>query len=321
MKISRFAKFVWFVLAYNLAVIAWGAFVRASGSGAGCGSHWPLCNGEILPHSRPIETLIELTHRSTSGLALLFILVMAVFAFRLYPRGHRVRLGAVLTVVFILTEALVGAGLVIFELVLHDASLARAIFMSVHLVNTFILLAALTLTAWWASGGAPVYLRRQGALLWLFLAGLAGSLLLGVSGAVAALGDTLYPAASLSEGFRQDFSSTASVLIRLRLLHPTLAVTVGLGIMIIAFLARRARSNESTRSFALVLPSLVAVQLIAGVANVFLLAPIWMQLVHLLLADAVWLALILLMASALSQRPQESFEEARMRSAATTAGA
>src|SRR4051794_25950294 len=182
MKLDRYAKLAWAALLFTLVVIVWGAYVRASGSGAGCGKNWPLCKGGVWS----VETLIELTHRATSGLALLLTVAMLVFAFRNYPRGHRVRHGATLSMIFMITEALVGAGLVLFELVAHNASVARALFMSAHLVNTFILLGVMTLTAWWASGGAPLRLRHQGALLWLFLACIVGTLILGVSGAIAA---------------------------------------------------------------------------------------------------------------------------------------
>jgi heme A synthase len=310
MKLNRFAKFSWFVLAFNLAVILWGAFVRASGSGAGCGSHWPLCNGEVVPRTYTIERVIEFTHRATSGLALILIVAMAVCAFLAFPRGHRVRFGSVLSLFFILTEALVGAGLVLLGLVAQNSSMTRASLMSFHLVNTFILLAVMTVTAWWASGGAAVQLRNQGALLWIFCAGLLATLILGVSGAVTALGDSLFPSASVAEGLTQDFSSTVHILIRLRLLHPTLAVSVGIGLMFIAFLTRQYRRNVAAKRLSLALPSIIALQLLAGLANVFLLAPVWMQLVHLFLADILWIVLVLMMAAALSENEQEAGERA-----------
>ncbi len=196
MKLSRFAWYAWGVLAYNILVILWGAFVRASGSGAGCGSHWPTCNGEVIHWPEQTETLIEFTHRLTSGLALILIVGLLVWAFRSYPKGHPVRVGAVLSFIFILTEALIGAGLVLFGWVDENASAARAVAIAIHLVNTFILLAVLTLTAWWASpGGKPLQLKNSwlnGALGLGFLAILG----VGATGAVIALGDTLFPAAS-----------------------------------------------------------------------------------------------------------------------------
>lgn len=288
-----FARYAWAVLGCNLLVILWGAYVRASGSGAGCGNHWPLCNGEVLPASPSVKTFVELTHRLTSGVALLLVVGLAVWAFRKFPKRHPVRAGAALSVLFILTEALVGAGLVLFELVADNASIARALFMSVHLANTFILLGVLTLTAWWASGGQPLSLRGQGMFGWLFAWALFGTIVLGVSGAVAALGDTLFPALSLTEALRQDFSPTAHLLIRLRLAHPFIAVIVGCYMVIISIAAMLLRPHVWTRRFTLALVALVVVQLLLGLLNVALLAPIWLQLVHLLLADAVWIVLVL----------------------------
>ncbi|HEY0737408.1 MAG TPA: COX15/CtaA family protein [Herpetosiphonaceae bacterium] len=305
MKLGRFASYCWAVLAYNLGIILWGAYVRASGSGAGCGSHWPLCNGEIIPRNPQIETVIEFTHRVSSGLALIMIAVMFVWAFRTYPKGHTVRLGAALSSFFIITEALVGAGLVLFELVADNASIARALFMAVHLANTFLLLGALTLTAWWASGGSAIRLRDQGSSLVLLGLGLLGMLVLGVSGAVTALGDTLYPASSLAEGLRQDLSPTAHFLIRLRVLHPTIAIGMGLYLVFAASCISVLRPDLQTKRFARGIVVLFLVQLGVGALNVFLLAPIWMQLVHLLLADFVWINLMLLSASAFAERPAE----------------
>lgn len=305
MKLRRFAAYCWAVLAYNLGIILWGAYVRASGSGAGCGSHWPLCNGEIIPRNPQIETVIEFTHRLSSGFALILIAVMFVWAFRAYPKGHTVRLGAALSSFFIITEALVGAGLVLFQLVADNASIARALFMAVHLANTFLLIGALTLTAWWASGGSTIRLRGQGSTLALLGAAIVGMLVLGVSGAVTALGDTLYPAASLAEGLRQDLSPTAHFLIRLRVLHPTIAIGMGLYLVFAASCVSVLRPDAQTKRFARSIVVLFFVQLGVGALNVVLLAPIWMQLVHLLLADFVWIALVLLSASAFADRPVE----------------
>ncbi len=297
---NRFSKFSWGVLVYNLAVILWGAYVRATGSGAGCGSHWPLCNGVVIPRSPQVETVVEFIHRLTSGLSLVLVLVLFIWAFRVAPKGHRVRLGGSLSLFFIITEALVGAGLVLFQWVAHDESLGRVLAIPVHLANTFLLLASLTLTAWWASGGRRLVLRGQGAALWGLAIGLLGVLVLGMSGAVTALGDTLYPAESLGSAISQDFSSAAPILIQLRVWHPVLAITVGFYLLFVGGLLAMFRPFPRVRRAALVLGVLFVSQLIAGLVNVLLLAPVWMQLVHLLLADLVWIALLLLTVELLS---------------------
>lgn len=301
---DRFARYSWFALAYNIAVILWGTAVRATGSGAGCGSHWPLCNGEVLPRAPRIETIIELTHRVTSSLAGLVVIALVVMAFRMRPRGHASRRAAVLSLIFILTEGAVGAGLVLFELVADNQSMARAMFMGTHLVNTFFLLAFLTLTAHFASGGAPF--RWRGRRAGLAALGLGALIVAGVSGAVAALGDTLFPSATLADALRQDLSSTAHLLIRLRVLHPVISVTAGL---LVAFLAARAMSDPATTRPARWTAGLIVAQIAAGVVNVLLLAPVWMQIVHLLLADLLWISAILLAAQALAAR-EAGFETA-----------
>lgn len=305
MKLNRFARYAWFVVGYNLLVILWGAFVRASESGAGCGSHWPLCNGEIIPLAPSVARVIEFTHRTMSGLALLLVLGLVIWAFRAYQAGHPARAGAVASGVFIVTEALIGASLVLFGWVARDQSTARVVSISLHLVNTFLLLGSLTLTAWWASGGARVVWRGRGRLGLVLTLALVGVMLIGITGAITALGDTLFPAGSLAEGLQQDVSPTASFLIRLRVVHPLVAIAVGIYLLLLTFLAEPGEDHAS-RLLANALRAMVALQLAAGALNVFLLAPTWMQLVHLLLADAVWITLVLFSSSLLKTGPAVS---------------
>ena len=256
--LSRFAKYVWGVLAFNVLVVLWGAFVRATGSGAGCGSHWPLCNGEVVPRAPVLETIIEFTHRLTSGVSLLLVLGLLIWAFRSYPKGHLVRFGAVLTSFFILTEALVGAGLVLFGWTAQNAS---AVPTAIHLVNTFLLLASLALTGYWASGGDRLIFKDQGLVLWALGIGLVGVLFVGVSGAITALGDTLFPSSSLIEGMRQDFAANSHFLIRLRVWHPVIAVTTGFYLIFVSSLLAMLRTNPAIRRAAISLAVLFVVQL------------------------------------------------------------
>lgn len=304
MKLTRFAKYAWFVLVFNLGVIMWGAYVRATGSGAGCGSHWPLCNGVVIPRSDQIETMVEFTHRLSSGAAFLLVVGMLIWAWRIYPRGHRVRSAAIFSMAFMIAEALVGAGLVLFELVAENASTGRAFSVSVHLVNTFILLACITLTAWWASGGKPVMVQWRKVEVWLLLVGFIGVLVLGTSGALTALGDTLFPVDSIEEGIRQDFSSAAHFLVRLRIIHPGVAVIVASYLILVINWINSKIKKRMNRQIGWLLISLFVVQLVAGVVNVLLLAPVWMQMLHLLLSDLVWISLVIFTAEALAQEDQ-----------------
>jgi heme A synthase len=302
MKVRRFSIFAWGVLAYNVGVILWGAYVRATGSGAGCGSHWPLCDGVVVPRSPRVETLIEFSHRASSGLALLLVAGLFVWALRAYPKGHIVRRGAAWSMFFVLTEALVGAGLVLFKLVADNASLTRAFSTAVHLVNTFLLLAALTLTARWASGGPRLRLRGREKRVWALGLGLLAVLVLGMTGAITALGDTLFPPESLAEGLRQDMDATANFMVRLRVVHPVIAVATAFYLILIAGLPEVTGEHPESKRFARALMALFVIQLVAGVVNVLLLAPLWMQQVHLLLADLAWIVLVLLAAAALAER-------------------
>ncbi len=295
-----FRRFAVANLLYNLGVIAWGAYVRATGSGAGCGAHWPLCNGVVVPRDPTVTTLIEYSHRLTSGLALIGVVLLVFFARRIYAKGEPTRFGAHLSLGLMLVEALLGAGLVLLGLVEDNDSVARAVAMVLHLVNTLLLVGALTLTIFWASGGGKLRLRDQGALGAMSLLGIAAMLLLGASGAIAALGDTLFPATTLREGFAQDISSTAHFLLRLRVLHPILAMGTGAWLLVVAGVAAALRPVRGVRVAGLVLIGLFVIQLAAGLVNLVLLAPIWLQLVHLLLADLVWIALVWLSASTLS---------------------
>jgi len=300
MRLNRYAVFSWSTLAYVLLVIVWGAYVRATGSGAGCGSHWPLCNGEVVPRAPRVETMIEFTHRVTSGLSLLLVVVMAIWAWRAYPRGSLVRRGAVASLVLMITEALLGAGLVIFGLVAEDDSVARAISMALHLVNTFLLVGAITLTCWWASGGLAPRVRGQGVKLGVLGVGVVGFVILGMSGAVTALGDTLFSAITLSEAQALGITHW---LLPLRIFHPVIAVGVGSYLILAAGFVAARRADLATRRLSGALIGLVLVQLGAGYLNVYLRAPVWLQGVHLLLADLIWIVLVLLGTAALSVAP------------------
>jgi cytochrome c oxidase assembly protein subunit 15 len=297
---TAFTSFAGAVLGYDLLVVAWGALVRATGSGAGCGKHWPTCNGEIVPRAPRIETAIELTHRATSGIALILVIALVVWAFRAFPRGHAARKAAAAALALMIAEALVGAGLVLYGWVAKDASSARGWAMAIHLANTFLLLAALALTTDWSRHAGGLAPRGSTGLAGVLAASLLAVLLAGVTGAIAALGDTLFPSASFAEGLRQELSPGAGALLRLRLLHPFAAVAAGIALLAAARSALRTRPGARVRRAALAAVALVAFQMAAGVANALLLAPVAFQIVHLVLADLTWLALVLLASASLA---------------------
>ncbi len=300
---NRFAVAASSLLVYTIGVVLWGAFVRASLSGDGCGDHWPLCNGVVLPVEPSTKTVVELTHRVTSGLCWIWTAVMWAAAVRTFSRDHATRMAAAWSLFFMSTEALVGAGLVLFRMVADNPSTARAAWMAAHLINTFLLLAALTWMALSARHEAGVRFPRDRWIRRAFGAAAIALLLVGVSGAVAALGDTLFPASSLVDGIRDDLSPTSHVFLKLRLWHPVMAILAsGYLIGLSAALLRR-RQGGSVHRLALTLGAVVVFQIGVGLLNVALLAPVWMQLLHLLFADATWVVLVWL---ALSSPPRPS---------------
>jgi len=291
---NRFAKFSWAVLGWNMLVILWGAIVRATGSGAGCGNHWPSCNGQVLPNPQRIQTVIEFIHRMMSGTALILVLILLIWGLRTYAKGSHQRIGFIGAAVFIILEALLGAGLVLFNLVGANSSIFRAIAISLHLLNTFILLAFLALNAWWASGGKRLSFKNRGNIPILFAIGLAGVAIIGMSGAITALGDTLFPSTSLAQTLAEQSNPGANFLIRLRIYHPIIAILVGVySLYLIRHLYSKSHDNTGKR-LSFLMGTLIIIQWTAGVTNVLLLAPVWMQVAHLFLADSVWISYILL---------------------------
>lgn len=297
-NVSRFAKFAWLVLGYNVLVILWGAFVRATGSGAGCGSHWPLCNGEVIPRSPTVETLVEFSHRSTSGLAAVLVLAMLIWTFRAFPKKHIVRFGALMSMLFMAIETLVGAGLVLLEQVADNVALSRAVWMATHLLNTLILLAWITLTAWWASGGSRFALRGQGAVGWGVFGALVLMTLIGTSGAVTALGDTLVHLGAIEKN-----PVVGETLLALRIYHPTLAILIAGYMVVVLTQVALARPSTSNLRLAIGFNALYLLQLGLGALNVWLKAPVWMQLVHLLWTEVLWILLVVFSAGVLAMQP------------------
>jgi cytochrome c oxidase assembly protein subunit 15 len=287
-------RFAWLVVGYNVLVILWGAVVRATGSGAGCGNHWPLCNGEVIPLSPRVDTIIEFTHRCMTGGSLFVVLGLLVWTFRGTIKGQAARVLAVVSTVLLLNEALLGALLVKLGYVTGNRSMGRVVMLSIHLSNTLLLLAALTLTARLLTTGQRWRELGVGGpkKVWAYV-GLAATLVVGVSGSLAALGDTLFPASSLRAAFAQDFAVGSPWLLRLRGVHPVSAVIAAVFVLWLVGQARRAGAG----GLATLVLALLGFQFVLGLADVLLLAPVWMQILHLLGADLYWVALVVLAAT------------------------
>ena len=306
-KNSRFVKFAWFVLAYNVVVILWGVFLRASKSGDGCGQHWLTCHGEVIPSAPELKTLIEFSHRMTTGPAFLFVVILLVWSFRKFEKGHPVRKAATVSFVFIVTEVLIGAVLVLTGNT-ADALTAERPFLAIgHLINSFLLIGFLALTAWFAGEGKPFRLGSDLKAITFLALATVGILLVGSSGSVAALSSMLFPSTSLAEGISQDFSPASHMLLRLRLSHPILSIVTSVFLIFLAgWLKVRSGNEQSVRRWSNILSLVVLLQVGFGAATLLTLAPIVMQVGHLFLADLLWISFVLLAANYLATVEERS---------------
>jgi cytochrome c oxidase assembly protein subunit 15 len=298
MKSRKFAAFAWFFVAYLVGVILFGAWVRITGSGNGCGSHWPACNGDIIPQAPGVKTIIEYTHRLMSGLCGIIALALVLWARRVSRPVFRASL---LTLFFLVVESLLGALLVKRHLVVDDVSVARAYTVALHLANTLLLTASAALVAWRAgsehrqASAAPAASAPALSRLLLGVA-LIALLLTSMSGAVTALGDTVFPTQPALDGtllakIRSDTSPSQHFLVRLRVIHPAMAVLAALLLagVLTRIVCRRGSAGTTYARLATLALGAVVCQTGLGVFNVLLAAPGWMQIVHLLMAQAVWI--------------------------------
>ena len=306
-KLGKLAKYAWFVLAYNLIVILWGVFLRASLSGDGCGEHWLTCGGEFIPSAPQLKTQIEYFHRVTTslaGLTVIILLVSAVIQWRRNKSSQNkliIRM-SIASLLFIILEGIIGGLLVLTGNTAANWTPTRPFWMAAHLVNTFALIAVLALTAWLASGGKSFSLfKAQRKVLILLAIAMVGIFVVGMSGSLAALSSMLFPSSTLSEGIAKDFSATSHYLLRLRVFHPILSITTGIFLIFLAgWCKKQAQESFSVERWSNVLTVIVLIQFASGGITLLLLAPIVMQLIHLFLADMVWISFVLMAASFLA---------------------
>lgn len=287
-------RFAWFVLAYFILVVLWGAVVRVTNSGGGCGAHWPLCNGYVNPLHHPrLATIIEFAHRQSTTVATCLMLALSIWIFRATPKRHPARKATLWTLFFLITEALLGAMLVLKGWVEQNDSAGRVIAQAIHFTNTLLLMGALTLTACFL-GGVRRTTRSLATTRMVAWLALAATLVLGATGALAALADTLFPSSSLITGLAEDFAANAPVLVRMRWLHPAAAIAGSVCVVWLLITAVRGQGRWDSLSRAVA--ALLGLQFLLGIADVLLLAPAWMQVVHLLGADIYWCTLVALTA-------------------------
>ena len=280
MKVESYAKAG---LLLSIASILAGAFVRATGSGDGCGATWPTCKGKIIPTLSDTSELIEFSHRSVSGV--LLVVTLIIFAkTRKFQKESLVRTVTNYLTFFVIFEALIGAVIVIFEWVGLNSSLPRIIAVPIHLVNTFGLLGSY----------AILYKILQDDLQNIknmfnknFLLISSLFLLSGATGSITALADVLFPSASFVEGFLADFDRTSEVLTRLRILHPIISSTLSIVLYVYATGIRK-KYNVSVKP----LQILILIAVFLGVINVLSNIVLPLSILHLAIADFLWISYI-----------------------------
>ena len=280
MKVESYAKAG---LLLSIASILAGAFVRATGSGDGCGATWPTCKGKIIPALSDTSELIEFSHRSVSGV--LLVVTLIIFAkTRKLQKDSLVRTVTNYLTFFVIFEALIGAVIVIFEWVGLNSSLPRIIAVPIHLVNTFGLLGSY----------AILYKILQDDLQNIknmfnknFLLISSLFLLSGATGSITALADVLFPSASFVEGFLADFDRTSEVLTRLRILHPIISSTLSIVLYVYATGIRK-KYNVSVKP----LQILILIAVFLGVINVLSNIVLPLSILHLAIADFLWISYI-----------------------------
>lgn len=295
-----FLRFSTALIIYTLIVILWGAWVRISHSGDGCGESWPLCHGVLIPEEAPAKTWVEFAHRIQSGLFGLLVVGLALSARRLFPKGHPVRFWSLLTLFFTITEALLGAKLVLFGLVGQNDSAFRAFAMGLHFLNSVFLMGSVTLTALFAQRADWVrrpktadFLSNRMVRRLPVIAGLV-FLMLGATGAIAALSTTLFPSLSLFEGLQNDFAESSHFLLRLRGFHPSMGVFAGVGLVLLFYFASElAPAHEiSFRRRCWIVILVAASTVILGSVTLLWLSPVPLKLVHLALAHILGISLV-----------------------------
>ncbi len=257
-----------------------GAVVRGTGSGDGCGASWPTCNGNIVPSSLDSSAIIEYTHRVFSGLLLLVTFLLFIYC-KKYSSNRLLQRCSGALLFFVVLEAIIGMVIVLQELVAYNTSLTRLIAVPIHLVNTFSLLALYIVLYSVLRNNIQqikfIYNKRFlcSCLIFLIVAGL---------GSITALADLLYPSESFIEGVQMDFSETSQLLTRLRILHP-----IGASILLLWMFSESSRLfKEEGILFAKNLNRLSVIVSLVGVLNVFVNINIFLSILHLLFADALW---------------------------------
>ena len=274
---NLFKKYLIFLWFYSILVVVWGAWVRISNSGDGCGESWPLCNNLILPDTSNVHTLIEFIHRVSTGTYGVLILVLVLWAFKIFKPKHPVRKITVFVLSLTILEALIGAMLVMFGLVGENTGFSRLTVMSLHQVVSVLLTGSIMRTYYTTklcTRPSPWVL----VIKVLFL-------LIVATGGITALSNTHFPSNSIIEGFLSDIDRSSHILLRIRVIHPIMAISFFVAIL---FMLKKLYKNFEYRIYAKHLTLALSIGVLVGILTLITLSPTYMKLVHLVVAHAIW---------------------------------
>ena len=276
MSLKRYKLYLIFLWIYSIAVIVWGAWVRISKSGDGCGTSWPLCNNTIVPDLQDTNAMIELTHRVSTGLYGIFVVLLIIWTFKLFPKKHILRKVALFILSLTILEALIGAKLVLLGLVGDNTGWSRILVMSIHQVTSILLTGSIA---------RAYYLTALDKInfSWLVEIGKIIMLLIVATGGVAALSNTVFPSSSIMDGLMSDLDPTSHILLKLRVIHPILALSLTLAMMIILI-----KLHKYNPKYAKELALCFSIAIVVGIITLITLSPIYMKLIHLVIAHFVW---------------------------------
>lgn len=291
-------------LSYLILVIVFGAYVRAGLHGDGCGRSWPHCGNTIVPDGSSVSAIIEFTHRTTSTLSGLIALAFVFWARKIDRKGGYLRKSAMGALVFTVVAGLIGASLVLFEWVTTDKSVGRAITMPLHLINTYFLIASVALMAYFSGGGKSFSFKNQGSIGTGLRWALGGMFVLGMTGALSAMGRTAFSTNMESvntfmERITLHIGENAPALLKGGATHPLIATSVAVIVIMVVYLVMHRRESPEVKRWGQATVGLFLIQMVFGIINLVVSAPLWMQMTHLTIALADWLCLVMLVAHAL----------------------
>ncbi len=288
-KSKFFSRLCFGVLLFCLCIILWGAWVRISHSGDGCGPNWPDCQGEyLIDKTAPAKTWIEWTHRASTSVFGILVILLLLSAFIKFPKKHPVRKSSLCILFFTITEALIGAILVKFHLTGNNFSPLRVLTMNLHLINSLLLTCSLFLCWRFSFNKVFSFSHRKYFPIFILI-----FFVIAFFGSISALSATLFPSHSLIEGFLRDFHPDSNWLIRLRWLHPVLAILLGGGFAVYCHKFFKNKKTGQKDKSLILFTACLGLALLSGILNLFLLSPVFLKLSHLLIVYGLAMSFLL----------------------------